>query len=159
VEINNTDAEGRIVLGDGVYHASHELSYTPSIIIDMATLTGVQMMATGLLHASIYCNTESAESRVFKAGLACGDMCYPVLYCPELHAPEYPSAMTDMRNSLVGRVPNASVSTAGRFVEVHLNREYKGEWVHVDLAGPATRDEATGFGVALIAQLYAGELL
>merc|ERR1711977_144477 len=42
VEVNNTDAEGRLVLGDGVYHASAELSFTPDVIIDMATLTGAQ---------------------------------------------------------------------------------------------------------------------
>ena len=159
VEINNTDAEGRLVLSDGVFHASHELSYTPNMIVDMATLTGVQKVATGLLHASIYCNTESAETRFFKAGLMCGDMCFPVVYCPELHTPEYASKMADIRNSVAGRVANASVSTAGRFVEMNLDKDFEGDWVHVDLAGPATRDEATGFGVALIVQLYAADQL
>jgi probable aminopeptidase NPEPL1 len=49
VELNNTDAEGRLVLGDGVSYASKHLN--PDILIDMATLTGAQMITTGLKHA------------------------------------------------------------------------------------------------------------
>ena len=75
------------------------------------------------------------------------------------HTPEYASKMADIRNSVAGRVANASVSTAGRFVEMNLDKDFEGDWVHVDLAGPATRDEATGFGVALIVQLYAADQL
>ncbi|KPA81041.1 aminopeptidase putativemetallo-peptidase Clan MF Family M17 [Leptomonas pyrrhocoris] len=156
VEINNTDAEGRIVLSDGVYHASHELSYVPSIVVDMATLTGAQGIATGQRHAAIYTNTEGSESRFVQTGLVSGDLCFPVVYCPEFFNPEYSSAVADYRNSVKNRA-NAQVSCAAQFIGNNLAKDYKGEWVHVDLAGPATRDEATGFGVALIAQLYAPE--
>ncbi|KAK7201334.1 metallo-peptidase, Clan MF, Family M17 [Novymonas esmeraldas] len=158
VEINNTDAEGRLVLSDGVYHACKELSYTPSIIVDMATLTGAQGVATGQRHAAIYTNTEASENRFVSTGKASGDLCFPVVYCPEFHNPEFNSAVADYRNSVRNR-SNAQVSCAAQFIGNNLAKDYTGEWVHVDLAGPATRDEATGFGVALIAQTFAEEQL
>ncbi|CAM40816.1 putative aminopeptidase [Leishmania braziliensis MHOM/BR/75/M2904] len=158
VEINNTDAEGRLVLADGVYHASKELSYTPSIIVDMATLTGAQGIATGQHHAAIYANTDASEKRFVASGKVCGDLCFPVVYCPEFHNPEFYSAVADYKNSVKSR-SNAQVSCAGQFIGNNLAKDYNGEWVHVDLAAPATRDEATGFGVALIAHIFAAELL
>ncbi|CBZ30064.1 metallo-peptidase, Clan MF, Family M17 [Leishmania mexicana MHOM/GT/2001/U1103] len=158
VEINNTDAEGRLVLSDGVYHACKELSYTPSIIVDMATLTGAQGIATGQHHAAIYTNSEASEKRFVAAGKACGDLCFPVVYCPEFHSAEFVSAVADCKNSVKNRA-NAQVSCAGYFIGNNLSKDYEGEWVHVDLAAPATRDEATGFGVALIVQTFAAELL
>src|SRR5690606_14507924 len=61
VEINNTDAEGRLVLGDGVAYASKHLS--PDVIVDLATLTGAQLIATGKRHASIVCNDPELEAQ------------------------------------------------------------------------------------------------
>ncbi len=52
VEITNTDAEGRLVLGDGVHYASKDLK--ADIIVDMATLTGAQGIATGMCNNEIY---------------------------------------------------------------------------------------------------------
>lgn len=158
VEVNNTDAEGRLVLSDGVYHASAELSYTPRIIVDMATLTGAQGMCTGKLHAAIYTNSEEEERHMVSAGRRCGDLCFPVVYCPELHNMEYKSAVADYRNSVANRA-NAQVSCAGQFIGNNLAKEYKGDWVHVDLAYPATHNEGTGFGVALIVQSFAADMI
>ncbi|CCW60915.1 unnamed protein product [Phytomonas sp. EM1] len=156
VEINNTDAEGRLVLSDGIYHASAELPFTPSIIVDMATLTGAQGVATGIYHAAIYANTDASERRFVEGGRRCGDLCFPVVYCPELHNCEYKSKVADYRNS-VARRSNAQVSCAAQFIGNNLASEYKGEWVHVDLASPATYDEATGYGVALLLQVFGAE--
>lgn len=153
VEINNTDAEGRLVLSDGVFHASAELPYTPETIVDVATLTGAQGVATGKRHAAIYANTEASESRFFAAGRTSGDLCYPVLYCPELHNIEFKSEVADFKNSVANRA-NAQVSCAGQFIGNNLSKEYKGHWVHVDLAGPATHNQATGFGVALLLETF-----
>lgn len=82
VEVMNTDAEGRIVLGDGVFHATNEQPFVPDVLMDMATLTGAQGIATGEHHAAIYVNECDAEHMVLQAGNQCGDTCYPVLYCP-----------------------------------------------------------------------------
>eukprot|EP00796_Vickermania_ingenoplastis_P008412 gene8412-5893_t len=157
VEINNTDAEGRLVLSDGVFHASACLPYTPSTIVDMATLTGAQGIATGKFHAAIFSNSDESESLFVKAGKECGDLCFPVIYCPEFHNAEFSSEVADYKNSVKCRT-NAQVSCAGQFIANNLSKDYKGKWVHVDLASPATRDQATGFGVALLVQAFAPQL-
>ncbi|CCW71437.1 unnamed protein product [Phytomonas sp. Hart1] len=153
IEINNTDAEGRLVLSDGVYHASAELPTTPDIIVDLATLTGAQGIATGVYHAALYANTEAGERRFLDGGRRCGDLCFPVVYCPELHNLEFHSNVADYRNSVAKRA-NAQVSCAAQFIGNNLAGDFKGEWVHVDLAAPATYDEATGFGVALLLEVF-----
>lgn len=152
VEVFNTDAEGRICLGDGVFHASNEQEFTPDILIDMATLTGAQGIATGLHHAAIYTNNEEAETEVVRAGKRIGDVCFPVLYCPEYHEQEYKSNFADMRN-LMKVNTNAGVSCGGYFVESHLSEKFKGTYIHVDLAFPSSNDHGgTGYGVALLAE-------
>jgi probable aminopeptidase NPEPL1 len=153
VEVNNTDAEGRLVLGDGVFHASALLPYTPDVIVDMATLTGAQGVATGKYHAAIYSNSGEYEVRVQEAGRKSGDLVFPVVYCPEFHNKEFSSKVADYKNS-VANVSNAQVSCASQFIGNNLASDFKGAWVHVDLAAPATRDEGTGFGVALALQLF-----
>lgn len=159
VEINNTDAEGRLVLSDGVYHASSLLPTTPNIIVDMATLTGAQGIATGLYHAAIYTNSEEAEKMIVKAGRECGNLCFPVVYCPEFHETEFKSALADCKNSVACR-SNAQVSCAAHFIEKSLNSNFKGKWIHVDMASPAVSSKnATGFGVALLFQAFAPDLL
>lgn len=158
IEINNTDAEGRLVLSDGVYHASCGLPYVPQIIVDMATLTGAQGIATGKHHAAIFANTEEAEQLLVAAGKSSGDLCFPVIYCPEFHNQEFESEVADYKNSVKCRT-NAQVSCAGQFIGNNLAEDYKGSWVHVDLASPAVSDQATGYGVSLLVQAFAPELV
>ncbi|EPY22227.1 aminopeptidase [Strigomonas culicis] len=158
VEVMNTDAEGRIVLADGIYHASGELPVTPDVIIDMATLTGAQGVACGLRHAGLYSNEGGAEAALLAAGRRSGDTCWPVLYCPEYHAANYVSPCADLRNIQNGK-PDASVSLGGYFVEANLAPRFKGALLHVDLAFPSFDTAgATGFGVAL-ATTYVEEQL
>ena len=156
VEIINTDAEGRLVLGDGVYHASALLSFTPTIIVDMATLTGAQLIAVGKKHAAVYSNTDAGEAATVAAGRKCGDLCFPVVYAPEFHNKEFSSTVADFRNSVADR-GNAQVSCAGQFIGNNLAKSYKGCWTHVDIAGPATAAHVgTGFGVVLTVQMFSG---
>lgn len=98
VEINNTDAEGRLVLSDGVAYAQKILN--ADIILDMATLTGAQGIATGKYHGAILTNDEDWELKSIEAGRASGDLLSPIVYCPELHFSEFNSAMADMKNSV-----------------------------------------------------------
>ena len=81
--MNNTDAEGRLVLADGVSHACRHLS--PDVIMDLATLTGAQAYATGLSHAGVLSNSESFEKLVLDAGKVSGDLAFPFIYAPEIH--------------------------------------------------------------------------
>lgn len=153
VEINNTDAEGRLVLGDGVYHASALLPFQPQVILDMATLTGAQGIATGRYHAALYTNSGEYEARLMEAGRVCGDLVFPVVYCPEFHNREFSSKVADYKNS-VANLNNAQVSCAAQFIGNNLASDFKGVWAHIDLAAPATRDNGTGFGVALALQAF-----
>ena len=165
VEINNTDAEGRLVLADGVAYATKHLS--PSLVIDMATLTGAQLIATGQNHSAILTNNADVEVKAMQAGTASGDWVYPILYAPELLKKEFNSEVADMRNSVKNRFVldmmmvlwllfsmNAQSSCAGHFVEDHMDPSYKGPWLHVDIAGPAFKDgRASGHGVAFLYKL------
>jgi len=150
VEVNNTDAEGRLVLADGVAYAVKHLS--PDVIIDLATLTGAQAVSTGQRHAGIVCNDDALEAAAVAAGKRCGDLVHPLPYCPEFFRKEFHSEVADMKNSVKSRA-NAQSSCAAQFVAEHLG-DYSGEWLHIDLAGPAKWDErGTGFGVALLLEL------
>ncbi|KAI9208231.1 uncharacterized protein BJ171DRAFT_490715 [Polychytrium aggregatum] len=158
VEINNTDAEGRLVLGDGVAYATKHLN--PDIVIDIATLTGAQFITTGKAHCGVLSNNEELERTIIAAGKRSGDLGFPILYAPELLsvAKMYPSEVADMKNSVKDRM-NAQCSAAGHFVEQHLVGDHwkegaRGRWAHIDIAAPSVSNErGTGFGVSLFVEL------
>lgn len=155
-QINNTDAEGRLVLGDGVCHAAKHLN--PGMIIDMATLTGAQGVATGRYFGALYCNDEALEQSVVRLGQSSGDLCHAMPYAPEFFKAEYSSAVADMKNSVADRA-NAQVSCAGQFIGNHIADWLAvdgNQWCHIDMAYPVfdKKDErATGFGVGLLFSL------
>jgi leucyl aminopeptidase len=111
VELNNTDAEGRLVLGDGVSYASQHLN--AGLIADIATLTGAQGITTGQNHGAVMCTHETAEDAIIAAGRVSGNLCHPILFAPELLMPEFDSKVADMKNSVKNRA-NAQCSCAGR---------------------------------------------
>jgi probable aminopeptidase NPEPL1 len=128
----------------------------PGVILDMATLTGAQGVATGKRHAALYCNDEALEAAVVSVGKATGDLAHAMPYAPEFFQSEFRSAVADMKNSVASR-ENAQVSCAGQFIGSHLG-EWVGEsgngWVHVDMAYPVHNGErATGYGVGLLCGL------
>ncbi|KAF1782846.1 Peptidase M17, leucine aminopeptidase/peptidase B [Phytophthora cactorum] len=137
VEVNNTDAEGRL--------------YLVTVIVDMATLTGAQGISTGNCIGAIYTNDGDLEDMAVKAGKISGDLVHPMPYAPEFHRLEFKSTIADMKNSVKNRA-NAQVSCAGQFIANHLGDfEHTGKWLHVDMAFPVfTGDDerSTGFGVA-----------
>ncbi|HIE70296.1 MAG TPA: leucyl aminopeptidase family protein, partial [Planctomycetes bacterium] len=147
VEINNTDAEGRLLLADGCSYAARILGC--DIVLDAATLTGAQGVATGNHFAAVVCNDQGIEQALVDAGRDSGDLCWPLPFAPEFYRSEYASPIADMRNSVKNR-SNAQVSCAAEFVHWNLDGS-KAKWGHVDLAYPAFRmNRGTGFGVALL---------
>jgi probable aminopeptidase NPEPL1 len=165
VEINNTDAEGRLVISDGVCYATRNLK--ADYVMDIATLTGAQSYATGFYHSGVLTPSETFEKQIIDAGKLSGDLCYPLIYCPEFLGidKQYYSPVADMKNSVKAR-NNAASSCAGHFVEEHIDKEWKenqcnkygeGEfmWAHLDVAYPAvdSSDRATGFGVPLFIEI------
>lgn len=158
IEVNNTDAEGRLVLADGVAFAVKDCD--ARVIVDLATLTGAQLMATGKLHAAIVSNEDELEARAIAAGKTSGDLCFPLPFSPELFRGEFSSPVADLRNSVKDRM-NAQSSCAAQFIAESLAAVTPDgvavKWLHVDMAGPVvSRDRATGFGVALLFALASG---
>lgn len=147
VEVNNTDAEGRLVMADGLaWLNKHE---KPDIMVDCATLTGAQLVATGKRHAALYCNSEELEDQAVALGKRTGDLVHPLPYAPEFFRKEFSSQVADLRNSVKDRA-NAQSSCAGQFLHEHIGG-FEGQWLHVDLAGPsASGGRGTGFGVGLL---------
>lgn len=98
VEINNTDAEGRLVMADGAAYAAKHLN--PELLVDMATLTGASGIAAGHYHAAIMANSEEIEKAAVEAGRQIGDLVHPLIFCPEFHRAELQSDIADMKNSV-----------------------------------------------------------
>jgi probable aminopeptidase NPEPL1 len=160
VEINNTDAEGRLVLGDGVAYAATELGCDR--IFTCATLTGAQGIATGKRHCAVYTNDGAWEASVCRLGRRTGELAHPVPFCPEFWRHEFRSAVADMTNNVKDR-GNAQVSCAAQFIFNHLPDQGWEEgndagrvFVHLDIAFPSfdkSSERATGFGVALLSHM------
>jgi leucyl aminopeptidase len=155
VEINNTDAEGRLTLGDAITYAIREAR--PDELFDFATLTGACIVALGPHVAGVMGSDLSLIERWLAAARLAGEDMWH-LPLPERLKEQLKSEIADMKNT--GERPGGAL-TAGLFL-----REFVGDtpWVHVDLAGPANADKefahvgkgGTGFGVATIVEYLAG---
>ncbi len=153
VEVLNTDAEGRLILADALSYAT---LYRPELVIDLATLTGAQVVALGSQVAAVMTPEDTgAEERlaaVQAAATRSGDWVHPL----PMHA-HYGKALesdvADIKN--IGN-REAGTITAGKFLEHFVDYP----WVHIDLAGPAFLKKAlpyrpkggTGFGVRLLTE-------
>ncbi|NVJ67130.1 MAG: aminopeptidase PepB [Gammaproteobacteria bacterium] len=139
VEIQNTDAEGRIVLADGLLLASE--SGAP-IIIDSATLTGAAVTALGEDYNAVFALDDDARNEFLKAAQAENERHWP-LPLESFHANKCPSnfAITANSRPVKGGGPGGASNAAG-FLSRFVRDDGKG-WVHVDLAA-AYNDNATG---------------
>ena len=152
VEIIDTDAEGRLVLGDVLYYA--QSNYKPTYIIDMATLTGAIMVALGTERAGIFSNNNEMAEKIKESGEKTGDRCW-VMPMGEEYADAMKSKIADLRN--LSSVRYAGSATAGEFLHNFIGDNKN--WAHIDIAGVdnATKNNAfciadfvSGFGVKLI---------
>lgn len=152
VEVNNTDAEGRIVLADALSWVMRK--FHPKLVIDAATLTGAQLISTGLLHAAIVSNDEALEKEAIECGKTTGDLVHPLIFAPELFQDEFKSSIADMKNSVKNRT-NSQSSCAAQFLWSHIDDLKNFKWLHIDMAGPASYGDnrGTGYGVSLISEL------
>ncbi|HEV2726804.1 MAG TPA: leucyl aminopeptidase, partial [Solirubrobacterales bacterium] len=151
VEVNNTDAEGRLILADALAYA---IELGAERIVDLATLTGAVVIALGSTYAAVIANDDELGREVSEAGERSGELTWRL----PLH-PEYKELMkgkvADLSNLASKR--KAGTITAGSFLE-----EFVGEtpWAHVDIAGtawdvgrPYVGNGASGFGVRLLIEL------
>jgi leucyl aminopeptidase len=126
-EITNTDAEGRLVLADALAYAVHTLS--PSMLIDVATLTGAMKESLGLRTGGLFATDPDLATRLCNAGDAVGEAWWP-LPLPEDYADQLRSGIADRRQC----PPGPGGITAALFL-----REFTAglPWAHLDIAGPA----------------------
>nr|XP_015209131.1 PREDICTED: probable aminopeptidase NPEPL1 isoform X3 [Lepisosteus oculatus] len=152
VEVNNTDAGGRLALADGAVYASRDLK--ADIIVGIGNLTAAQGVVTGRYHAGLLTNSAEWEKACVRAGRTSGDLVHPLVFTPELHISEFSSAMADMKNFVSDR-SNAQCSCAGLFLGAHIGFNWSGVWIDVDMGCPAySGDRATGYGVAFLLALF-----
>ncbi|MFJ5957937.1 leucyl aminopeptidase [Paenarthrobacter sp. NPDC092416] len=132
VEVLNTDAEGRLVMADGLVAASLE---KPDAIIDVATLTGAQLIALGLRTAGVM-GSDSVTSALKSAADRAGELVWPMPLPEELRT-SLDSQVADIAN--IGE-RNGGMMTAAVFLREFVGKDGDGQqipWAHVDIAGPS----------------------
>ena len=144
VEVLNTDAEGRLVLADGLVAASRT---QPDAIIDVATLTGAISVALGSRHTGVM-GDEDAVAAYLAAADEAGELAWP-LPLPAHMAEELESPIADLQNAKIGD-PTGGALFAGLFLQRFVGR-VSGDadapripWVHLDIAGSGTAKAAAG---------------
>ena len=156
IEVLNTDAEGRLILSDGLTLA---IEAGPDAVIDLATLTGAAVVALGKEIAGLLGNDEELRDAVQQAGAEAGELSWP-LPLHEDYASHIESEVADMKN--MGRPGQAGTISAAL-----LLKEFVGDvpWAHLDIAGPSRTDEnrwyqskgGSGFGVRTLVALATSE--
>jgi leucyl aminopeptidase len=147
-EVDNTDAEGRLILADALSYASR---YKPDLVIDLATLTGACVVALGSVASGMMGNAQSRMDQLKEAGDRTFERVWQLPLFEE-YEPQIKSDVADVKN-VGGRW--AGAITAGLFLKKFIG-DYP--WIHLDIAGPAIMEEereyipkgGSGVGVRLL---------
>ncbi|GAA5161858.1 leucyl aminopeptidase [Ornithinimicrobium tianjinense] len=161
VEIINTDAEGRLVMADGLALASEQ---QPDAIVDVATLTGACIIALGDRTTGVMSNDAELRDTVTRLGNEVGDTSW-ALPLPEEIRPTLDTPVADLKHT---GERSAGASVAATFLQEFVGARGEGEdapripWAHLDIAGPAFNEKtpwgyypkgATGAGVRTLVAL------
>ncbi|AFM99273.1 leucyl aminopeptidase [Encephalitozoon hellem ATCC 50504] len=127
VEIDNTDAEGRLILADALVYAQES---KPTYIFDVATLTGAMSVALGDAFIGYFTADDNLSEIIYRSGIDSND---PTWRMPlsQLYLPAMKSDVADLKNTGAGRYGGSS--SAAIFLNEFINKESK--WVHFDIAG------------------------
>lgn len=156
IEIQNTDAEGRLVLADVLWYAQKH--FKPRAMVDLATLTGAIVISLGHENAGLFSNNDDLASALTKAGEETGETVWR-LPLGDAYDGLLKSKFADMRN-IGGRA--AGSITAAQFLQRFVNKDVA--WAHLDIAGvawkegnkPATDPSwPSGFGPRLLSRWIA----
>lgn len=157
IEVLNTDAEGRLVLADGLSYAA-EMKPKPKAIIDLATLTGACIVCLGYHASALIGNNEAVMKKICRASEATGEKVWQLPLWEE-YKEMMDSDLADVRNVSKGKGWEAGTITAAAFLEKFTD---KIPWAHLDIAGTAWFSEArdyntkgaTGYAVRLLINLF-----
>ncbi|HEY1621918.1 MAG TPA: leucyl aminopeptidase, partial [Streptosporangiaceae bacterium] len=154
VEVINTDAEGRLILADALARAAQD---NPDLIVDVATLTGAQVIALGTQIAGVMASDTQTCEAVTDAARRGGEQAWPMPLPAELRE-RLESTVADIAN--VAPDHSAGMLSAGVFLQEFVPNGVR--WAHVDIAGPAFQDDdpygytargGTGAGTRMLVQL------
>ena len=126
-EINNTDAEGRLILADALSYASEQ---NPEIIIDTATLTGAMVVALGNVHTGYFTRNSALKNKIEKAGNQSGELIWN-LPLTDAHVKDMKGTFADLSNT--SSAAGAGSATATAFLEQFVGENIP--WAHFDIAG------------------------
>lgn len=156
VEVINTDAEGRLVLGDCLWYVQEQ--FKPKFMIDLATLTGAMIVALGHEYAGVFSNDDEVANAILAAGPQVDEPVWR-MPLPDRYDRHVDSQIADMRNVGNGRAGGSI--TAALYLQRHVN---KTPWAHIDIAptawvkdskNPMVPDGGVGFGVRLLDRMVA----
>ncbi|WP_312278732.1 aminopeptidase PepB [Kosakonia cowanii] len=158
VEVMNTDAEGRLVLADGLIDASAQ---KPQLIIDAATLTGAAKTALGNDYHALFSFDDALAGRLLNSAAAENEPFWR-LPLAEFHRHQLPSNFAELNNTASAAFP-AGASTAAGFLS-HFVENYQQGWLHIDCSATYRKSAveqwaagATGLGVRTVANLLTAE--
>jgi leucyl aminopeptidase len=158
IEVIDTDAEGRLILADGLSYLVK--NYNPDQIIDFATLTGSSVATFGYECGALFSNSEKLSLQLQTAGMESGEKVWP-LPMWESYRKEMDSEIADIKN-YHGK-PIAGAITAAKFLEAFIHAHPN--WAHLDIAGVAYDDSefsktktGTAFGVQLLLKFIENQL-
>lgn len=151
-EVLNTDAEGRLVLADGLAYA--DLKLKPDYLIDIATLTGSATLGLGRQYAAMYSRDAKLVAKLSEIGLDTGDRVWQMPLIDD-YVDSLESDIADINNTADKGDYNAGSVTAALFLEKFVGDR---KWVHFDIAGTGRSEVdagenpkgGTGFGVRLL---------
>jgi leucyl aminopeptidase len=157
VEVTNTDAEGRLVLGDALAWGIE--AFKPAAVIDLATLTGGVVTALGRTLAGVMSNNDALVKELCEIGELCGEKMWRLPLGPDQRE-QIKSDVADIVNS-AGR--EAHPLQGGAFLSYFIPEDGKLPWAHLDIAGvadsekelPYYRKGATGWGVRTLVEWVA----
>jgi len=149
IEVDDTDAEGRIILSDALDYASKA---KPDVIIDLATLTGAVVVSLGEIVAGLFTKNDKLAEELYKTGLKTYDRVWRLPLWDDYNT-LIKSDVADVKN--IGPRWGGAI-TAAKFLEHFVDKKIP--WAHLDIAGPAmahefnnyTKKYMTGFGVRLL---------
>ena len=147
IEITNTDAEGRVVLIDGITYAQRNGA---SKLIDMATLTGACEAALGLNYTGAFTNNSEFLAQLQKASDCTNEKMWQLPLDEDFHKEVRKSLVADVTNAQVGKKGGASLAAA--FLEEFVENDTP--WIHLDIAGSSMMDHgANGVMVETISKM------
>ena len=165
VEVLNTDAEGRLVLSDGLWYTGTHLN--PSYIIDLATLTGAVVVALGHEASGLWSNDGELLNNIKEAGEHCGEIAWPMPLFKAFEKEMTDSKIADVRNLGAGRWGGSNTAAAflKQFIPNMADSDEQIPWAHLDIAGTAwgaksnklVKNGATGIHVRTLHHLITGQ--